>query len=1189
VRNIVWSLGLVMCLAVAPCAHAAGLVAEYRCESVEGGVLVDETKSWPGKVVGKVAAAPGRDGRALAMSGEGYVQAAVPESFAFAQGFTLEAWIRPERLAAGRIVDRSTPASSDSFCLDTHPGDAIRLITPAGTISAPSVLKVGRWMHVAGLYDADEGLLAIYIDGKPAVQQPAASRVPVGGKNPLTLGADPAGGNRLHGRIDEVRIYDFALLDEDVAARFEGKPVSPPASIGGAPRPICYRNGLQVNREALLGRNDVVYLSPAVHEHEALPVGNGRLCAMVWNGDGLNLQLNHADNVWHQASSGRVHLRVQPSLADQAAGFESRLSLYDGTLHAKGPCGAGQWRAAVTVLEAVDVVAVRFEGKLPSPEIRVDLEQWRPGIRVIRGSDSAGFVEELPGPPQTDRFDRKMALVVRADCPAAPAPSNEPGGCQVVSLILAPKPDDQGSVAFTLWIANPITPREGDPQKEATRLLAQALKQGWHAASTQAAARWSRFWDRSFLHLASPDGAADYMENLWYLHLYWMGCAGQGEYPIKFNGGPFLVYRDLRGWGTSYWYQNTREPYWPLPAANHLELCEPLRHLYVSTLPAHRRLARELFRKVGAQVEETMRIDGQGDKRGNPYTMLYLSTGLECALELHRHAVFACDDEALREEVYPLLKETVEFYLDYATRGPDGTYHIAPENGRETYRRVQDSMTSIAALRVALPILLRESERLGLDAAMRPRWEEFLAHLAPLPENAEAGIFAPCVFPAELPPAEDSTIQRLYAPGQSVSRSIKEKFNSENVEIDVVYPFGLAGIGSEDYQKAVRTYEQRQFRHSSGWDWAAVCAARLGLADEAARVQAEHCRHSQVWPQGFWYSPAGTYWAGGMSDAPYFDPPGVNATATTEMVLQSHGGRIRVWPAAPKSWSGAFQLRAETGFLVASERSAGTVQYVEIESLFGDVCRLVNPWAEAVRVSCAQRPILESSDAELVLPTEKGKHYLVERVALPVGKLAFERLSPAKNDDVKYMASAGRRQKALSPRPGLPMLGITRDGLTVPRLRAAQNRESAARAIGEDLGDRTKLDAVRAVWLDGAGQSQPAPWLIDGRYGPENIAVRSGQSFVLELKEPAVVGAVVWSYDRNGQRYDFARARKIVVESSADGQTWTSPVENEIQGHFGQAVLLPEPRQARFVRIAFVDPDGKRVAATCDEIDVYRP
>ncbi len=79
----------------------------------------------------------------------------------------------------------------------------------------------------------------------------------------------------------------------------------------------------------------MVYLSPAVHEHEALPIGNGRLCAMVWNDGGLSMQLNHANCVGQQVASGRVRLRAEPPLDEAVTQFAQRLSLADGTVRTR--------------------------------------------------------------------------------------------------------------------------------------------------------------------------------------------------------------------------------------------------------------------------------------------------------------------------------------------------------------------------------------------------------------------------------------------------------------------------------------------------------------------------------------------------------------------------------------------------------------------------------------------------------------------------------------------------------------------------------------------------------------------------------------------------------------------------------------------------------------------------------------
>ena len=62
------------------------------------------------------------------------------------------------------------------------------------------------------------------------------------------------------------------------------------------------------------------------------------------------------------------------------------------------------------------------------------------------------------------------------------------------------------------------------------------------------------------------------------------------------------------------------------------------------------------------------------------------------------------------------------------------------------------------------------------------------------------------------------------------------------------------------------------------------------------------------------------------------------------MLLQSHNGKIRVFPATPESWSGKFaHLRATGAFLVSSEKNED-VRYITILSEAGQTCRIRNPW-----------------------------------------------------------------------------------------------------------------------------------------------------------------------------------------------------------------------------------------------------
>ncbi len=85
------------------------------------------------------------------------------DKFDFSAACTIEAWIRPAAGLGGRIVDKITPGGSDGFLLDTHPGNALRLIVGNETLTHPMPHSDG-WTHVAATID-DSGLLALFANG----------------------------------------------------------------------------------------------------------------------------------------------------------------------------------------------------------------------------------------------------------------------------------------------------------------------------------------------------------------------------------------------------------------------------------------------------------------------------------------------------------------------------------------------------------------------------------------------------------------------------------------------------------------------------------------------------------------------------------------------------------------------------------------------------------------------------------------------------------------------------------------------------------------------------------------------------------------------------------------------------------------------------------------------------------------
>jgi len=87
------------------------------------------------------------------------------------------------------------------------------------------------------------------------------------------------------------------------------------------------------------------------------------------------------------------------------------------------------------------------------------------------------------------------------------------------------------------------------------------------------------------------------------------------------------------------------------------------------------------------------------------------------------------------------------------------------------------------------------------------------------------------------------------------------------------------------------------------------------------------------------------------------------AAGVQEMLLQSQGGKIRIFPAIPDDWEDVSftTLRAEGAFLISARRAGGATKRVEIIAEKSGVCRLISPF----------------SGKEILLKMQKG-----ERIAL---------------------------------------------------------------------------------------------------------------------------------------------------------------------------------------------------------------
>ena len=102
------------------------------------------------------------------------------------------------------------------------------------------------------------------------------------------------------------------------------------------------------------------------------------------------------------------------------------------------------------------------------------------------------------------------------------------------------------------------------------------------------------------------------------------------------------------------------------------------------------------------------------------------------------HYAYSRDQDWLRTTGYPMIKGTAEFYRNFPNlyKTADGKYHIRCVNNPENKWVGSDAPEELSAMHEMLPIAIRASEILDLDADLRPRWKGVLDDLTPIPASA---------------------------------------------------------------------------------------------------------------------------------------------------------------------------------------------------------------------------------------------------------------------------------------------------------------------------------------------------------------------------------------------------------------------------------------------------------------------
>jgi hypothetical protein len=529
---------------------------------------------------------------------------------------------------------------------------------------------------------------------------------------------------------------------------------------------------------------------------------------------------------------------------------------------------------------------------------------------------------------------------------------------------------EPGRGRFTILTASAVSygPMQ-DVGELALRQLNAAQAEGFDELLQDNHNWWKGYWAKGFIHLHSADGVVDEVEKHYTYFLYIMASCSRGEYMPRFCGMVSGTDGDLRMWGSQYWWNNQGTYFNGLTPANRPELMAPMFATYSRNFESFSRAARQQWGSQGVWIPETTWFDGledlpdgvaaemrdlylarkpwetrsrefeefsrdknglnsrwnwrflQNQKGPFAWTSHIMSTTSKISYLYWLRYAYSLDQDWLRTNGYPMIKGTAEFYRSFPNlyKAADGKYHIRYVNNLESKWGGSDAPEELSAMYAMLPIAIRASEILGMDAELRPLWKEVLENLTPIPASAlEPGEYYDlCNVGTE----DKALFERVTAAYHRQNPSVIEK---TSVRVLSRTPVVAANLGLAADVRFLIPAQIRSVKEDncdypgSGESGAGVLRNRLMLREGPGAIECERLGLASHALQNALFQ--------SVPPSPGKEP--VNF----------------IFPAWPKEWDAQFTLAARDAFLIGASMEKGRIEFVEIHSQKGGQCRMQNPW-----------------------------------------------------------------------------------------------------------------------------------------------------------------------------------------------------------------------------------------------------